>query len=111
MSFSPVCQAARRASEPTLIVRGLRDSTDFNYEMQMAGMNGADGAGAADGVPARLLAGETDHRDPGAPDRLDGRRRHWLFAPANVVAALKAKYRNRPDIRRGRARADAIKSC
>src|ERR1043165_3790345 len=25
----------------TLLIRGLRDSTDFNYEMQMAAMNGA----------------------------------------------------------------------
>ena len=25
----------------TLLIRGLRDSTDFDYEMQMAGMNGA----------------------------------------------------------------------
>ena len=24
-----------------MLVRGLRDSTDFNYEMQMAGMNAA----------------------------------------------------------------------
>jgi pantetheine-phosphate adenylyltransferase len=31
--------AAERAGA-TLIFRGLRDSTDFNYEMQMAGMNG-----------------------------------------------------------------------
>ena len=25
----------------TILIRGLRDSTDFNYEMQMAGMNEA----------------------------------------------------------------------
>jgi pantetheine-phosphate adenylyltransferase len=25
----------------TILIRGLRDSTDFDYEMQMAGMNGA----------------------------------------------------------------------
>ncbi len=35
-----VIEAARKASA-TLLVRGLRDSTDFNYEMQMAGMNEA----------------------------------------------------------------------
>jgi pantetheine-phosphate adenylyltransferase len=35
-----VVEAARKASA-TLLVRGLRDSTDFNYEMQMAGMNEA----------------------------------------------------------------------
>ena len=31
--------AARRAGA-TLLVRGLRDGSDFDYEMQMAGMNG-----------------------------------------------------------------------
>ena len=37
-----------------------------------------DGAGPAHHFPARLLAGPADHRDPGAPDRLDGRRRFAL---------------------------------
>ena len=32
-------QAARRFGA-RLIIRGLRDTTDYNYEMQMAGMNG-----------------------------------------------------------------------
>jgi pantetheine-phosphate adenylyltransferase len=35
-----VVNAARRA-EATILIRGLRDGTDFDYEMQMAGMNGA----------------------------------------------------------------------
>lgn len=35
-----VIEAARQAGA-TLLIRGLRDSTDFNYEMQMAGMNEA----------------------------------------------------------------------
>ena len=35
-----------------LILRGLRDGTDFDYEMQMAGMNGAMAARHRDGVPA-----------------------------------------------------------
>ena len=34
-----VVSAARRAGA-TLLIRGLRDGTDFDYEMQMAGMNG-----------------------------------------------------------------------
>src|SRR5208283_2194764 len=41
VSFSGLAVEAARAAKATLIVRGLRDSTDFNYEMQMAGMNGA----------------------------------------------------------------------
>jgi pantetheine-phosphate adenylyltransferase len=35
-----VITAARRASA-TMLVRGVRDATDFDYEMQMAGMNAA----------------------------------------------------------------------
>jgi pantetheine-phosphate adenylyltransferase len=35
-----VVTAARRAGA-TILIRGVRDSTDFDYEMQMAGMNGA----------------------------------------------------------------------
>lgn len=35
-----VVMAARRAGA-TLLIRGLRDAADFDYEMQMAGMNAA----------------------------------------------------------------------
>lgn len=35
-----VVSAAKRAGA-TLLIRGLRDASDFDYEMQMAGMNGA----------------------------------------------------------------------
>ena len=35
-----VVMAAKRAGA-TLLIRGLRDGSDFDYEMQMAGMNGA----------------------------------------------------------------------
>ena len=35
-----VVTAAQRAGA-TILIRGLRDGTDFDYEMQMAGMNGA----------------------------------------------------------------------
>ena len=33
-------EAARKAGA-TILIRGLRDAGDFDYEMQMAGMNGA----------------------------------------------------------------------
>ncbi len=35
-----VVTAARRAGA-TMLIRGVRDATDFDYEMQMAGMNAA----------------------------------------------------------------------
>ncbi len=41
VSFSGLAVEAARAAGATIIVRGLRDSTDFDYEMQMAGMNRA----------------------------------------------------------------------
>jgi pantetheine-phosphate adenylyltransferase len=40
MTFSGLAVDAARASNATIIIRGLRDGTDFDYEMQMAGMNG-----------------------------------------------------------------------
>ena len=35
------CRGGAKAHGATMLVRGLRDATDFDYEMQMAGMNGA----------------------------------------------------------------------
>jgi pantetheine-phosphate adenylyltransferase len=41
VTFSGLVVEAAKKAGATLLVRGLRDSTDFNYEMQMAGMNEA----------------------------------------------------------------------
>jgi pantetheine-phosphate adenylyltransferase len=38
-TFSGLVVEAARKAGATLLIRGLRDSTDFDYEMQMAGMN------------------------------------------------------------------------
>jgi pantetheine-phosphate adenylyltransferase len=40
VSFDALVVDAARASGATLLLRGLRDGTDLDYEMQMAGMNG-----------------------------------------------------------------------
>lgn len=40
VSFDGLTVDAARQSGATLLVRGLRDATDFDYEMQLAGMNG-----------------------------------------------------------------------
>lgn len=40
VTFSGLAVEAARAHEASIIIRGLRDGTDFDYEMQMAGMNG-----------------------------------------------------------------------
>jgi pantetheine-phosphate adenylyltransferase len=41
VSFDGLAVDAAKKAGAHMIVRGLRDSTDFDYEMQMAGMNGA----------------------------------------------------------------------
>jgi pantetheine-phosphate adenylyltransferase len=41
VSFAGLTVAAARDAKATVIFRGLRDGTDLDYEMQMAGMNGA----------------------------------------------------------------------
>jgi pantetheine-phosphate adenylyltransferase len=41
VTFDNLTVDAAKAAGATLVFRGLRDGTDFDYEMQMAGMNGA----------------------------------------------------------------------
>ena len=41
VTFDGLTVDAAREAKAALIVRGLRDGTDLDYEMQMAGMNGA----------------------------------------------------------------------
>jgi pantetheine-phosphate adenylyltransferase len=40
VTFDKLVVSAAKKAGATLLIRGLRDSTDFDYEMQMAGMNG-----------------------------------------------------------------------
>jgi pantetheine-phosphate adenylyltransferase len=40
-TFGDLVVAAARRAGATLLIRGLRDGGDLDYEMQMAGMNGA----------------------------------------------------------------------
>ena len=74
--------AAQQAGA-TIMVRGLRDGTDLDYEMQIAGMNETMAPEGADGVRAGLRRGSPDHRHTGAADRGDGRRRFRLRASAS----------------------------
>jgi pantetheine-phosphate adenylyltransferase len=41
ITFSDLVVAAARREGARILIRGLRDGTDLDYEMQMAGMNGA----------------------------------------------------------------------
>ncbi|MGO4871494.1 MAG: phosphopantetheine adenylyltransferase, partial [Roseiarcus sp.] len=75
----------------SLIVRGLRDSTDFDFEMQMAGMNGAmapeihtvflPASSPVRPITATLVRQIAEMGGDVAP-----------FAPPAVVAALKARF-------------------
>lgn len=40
ITFDNLVIAAAKKAKATLLIRGLRDGTDFDYEMQMSGMNG-----------------------------------------------------------------------
>ena len=40
-TFADLVVAAAKRAGATILVRGVRDATDFDYEMQMAGMNAA----------------------------------------------------------------------
>ncbi len=40
VTFDGLVIAACKKAKATLLIRGLRDGTDFDYEMQMSGMNG-----------------------------------------------------------------------
>jgi pantetheine-phosphate adenylyltransferase len=39
-TFADLVVAAARRAGATILIRGVRDASDFDYEMQMAGMNG-----------------------------------------------------------------------
>jgi pantetheine-phosphate adenylyltransferase len=41
ITFADLVVTAAQRTGASILIRGLRDGTDFNYEMQMAGMNGA----------------------------------------------------------------------
>ncbi len=91
VSFTGLAIHAAHAAGATLIVRGLRDSTDFNYEMQMAGMNGA----MAPGIRTVFLPASSPVRPITATlvrqiASMGGDASP--FAPPNVAAALKAKF-------------------
>src|SRR4051812_18240378 len=84
-----VITAAQRAGA-TLLIRGLRDGTDFDYEMQMSGMNGTM-APAVQTVflPASPLARPITATLVRQIARMGGDI--TAFVPAAVAARLKAK--------------------
>jgi len=89
-----VITAAKRAGA-TLLIRGLRDSTDFDYEMQMSGMNGAMAPGVQTvflpASPAvRHITATLVRQIAGMGGDVSG------FVPAPVAARLKKKFAGKP---------------
>ncbi len=83
-------RAARRAGA-TLMIRGLRDATDFDYEMQLAGMNEAmDGELQTVFLPAsapvRHITATLVRQIAGMGGDVAA------FVPASVNAELRAKF-------------------
>jgi len=91
IAFCGLAIEAARAAGATLIVRGLRDATDFDYEMQMAGMNGQMAPELRTvflpaSSPVRPITATLVRQIAAMGGDVSS------FAPTNVVAALKAKF-------------------
>lgn len=91
VTFAGLAVDAAEQAGATIILRGLRDGTDFDYEMQMAGMNAA----MKPGVQTVFLPASPAVRHLTATlvrqiAAMGGDVS--TFAPAPVVAALKAKF-------------------
>jgi len=92
VAFSGLAIEAAKAAGATIIVRGLRDSTDFDYEMQMAGMNAAMAPELRTvflpaSSPVRPITATLVRQIAAMGGDVSS------FAPANVVTALRAKFK------------------
>jgi pantetheine-phosphate adenylyltransferase len=91
LTFDDLVVSLAKREGATILVRGLRDSTDFDYEMQMAGMNGA----MAPGIQTVFLPASPAVRPITATlvrqiAKMGGDI--TPFVPAQVAARLKTKF-------------------
>jgi len=91
LTFDDLVVSLAQREGATILVRGLRDSTDFDYEMQMAGMNGA----MAPGIQTVFLPASPAVRPITATlvrqiAKMGGDI--TPFVPAQVAARLKLKF-------------------
>ena len=91
VTFDDLVVTAARREGASILIRGLRDGTDLDYEMQMAGMNGA----MAPGVQTVFLPASPAVRPITATlvrqiARMGGDVAP--FVPAAVLTRLKAKF-------------------
>ena len=90
-TYDTLTIAAARDAHATVVIRGLRDAGDFDYEMQMAGMNAA----LAPEIETVFLASSPGSRHIAASlvrqiAAMGGDV--TAFVPAVVTAALKKKF-------------------
>ena len=90
-TFDTLTVTAAREAGAGVIIRGLRDAADFDYEMQMAGMNAA----MVPGVETVFLASSPETRYIAASfvrqiAAMGGDV--TAFVPAKVAESLKRKY-------------------
>ena len=69
LTFSGLAVTAAREAGATLLVRGLRDGTDLDYEAQMTGMNAIMAPEIETIFLAASPASSSHCRDIGAPNR------------------------------------------
>ena len=91
ITFSNLVVIAARKAGATILIRGLRDASDFDYEMQMAGMNEA----MAPGIQSVFLPASAMVRPITATlvrqiAAMGGDVSS--FVPASVAAKLKKKF-------------------
>ena len=91
LTFDDLVISLARREGATILIRGLRDGTDFDYEMQMAGMNGT----MAPGIQTVFLPASPEVRPITATlvrqiARMGGDI--TAFVPAPVAARLKTKF-------------------
>ena len=91
VTFDDLVVSLAQREGATILIRGLRDGTDFDYEMQMAGMNGT----MAPGIQTVFLPASPAVRPITATlvrqiARMGGDI--TAFVPAPVAARLKTKF-------------------
>jgi pantetheine-phosphate adenylyltransferase len=92
ITFDDLAVSAARRVGATLLVRGLRDGTDFDYEMQLAGMNAAMAPDVQTvflpaSPPVRPISATLVRQIAGMGGDVSA------FVPATVADRLKAKFK------------------
>ncbi|GKQ51104.1 pantetheine-phosphate adenylyltransferase [Bradyrhizobium sp. Ce-3] len=90
-TYDNLTVAAARAAKATLMIRGLRDGTDLDYEMQLAGMNEAMAPEVHTVfVPASVAVRPITATLVRQIAQMGGD--FSAFVPSSVAASLKAKF-------------------